>query len=134
MKNYKMENNLVGKENWPEWPTVFVEGDSSARELPQKGTEEEREEVVQTWSKVAILRAESEEEGQPVKFRVGFYNQAVISYLDHELETDLDFGMRIGEGDVNFFVFPVDLKSKINLKLIEKTMEDDPKYPDLPIL
>ncbi len=69
----------------------------------------------------------------PVDFYIGFYNQAVISYLKYKLITDLKFGMRVGDSDVNFFILPLDLNdvSIIDFKLLEITYENDPKYTDL---
>lgn len=132
MINYKLDHNLTGGEHWPALTTVFVEGVEDATLLPNKKIKkEEKEKIIQSWENVAVLRATS---NQPTQFYIGFYNQNAISYLKHEFSTNLDFGMRRGPDDVNFFVFPKDLTTPIKLELVILTTEDDPKYTELIVL
>lgn len=128
MINYKVKHNLTGSENWPNFSTVFVEGNPEAQDVSSAESSEEKERIIQSWDNIAVLKATAE---KPTDFYFGFYNQAVISYLKHEFTTDLEFGVRIGSEDINFFVIPKEWGSPMELELVEKTKEDDPKYEDL---
>lgn len=128
MINYKLEKNLVGGINWPRVSMVSVQGIPVEPRLISSNTEEENEKIIQSWKNVVVLRATSE---KPTEFYLGFYNRDDVAYLKHEFKTNLDFALRIGSDDINFFVFPKDLTANIKLKIVEQTKEDDPKYPDL---
>lgn len=124
MINYKLENNLIGDENWPRFSGVFVKGISGETEKDVDNNES----IIQSWKNVVIMRASSE---SLIKFYIGYYNQKEISYLRHEFETDLTFAMRVSSEDMNFFVIPTDLKNEIKLELIEVTVEDNIKYDNV---
>jgi hypothetical protein len=128
MLNYKQKYNLIGAENWSSLSTIFVKGISGEQDVSSDNTDEGNEKIIQSWKNVAVLRATSE---QPTSFNLGFYNQAYIGYLKHGLKTNLEFGVRIGPGDVNFFVFPIDMQTPVKLELVERTTEDDTKYAEL---
>ena len=128
MINYKQKHNLIDVKNWPNLPTVFVKGVSDEPTVSSDNNDEENEKIIQSWKNVAVLRATSE---QPTTFHFGFYNQAHIGYLRHDLKTNLDFGVKIGPGDVNFFIFPIDLQTPIKLEMIKQTAKNDSKYTDL---
>lgn len=126
MINYKKVKNLSATEKWPKIASVFIKGipgeTDTTTDVPQK------QDLSQTWSSVAVFKATSNE---PTKFYVGFTNLGIIKYLEYEFTTNLEFGMRIGGGDVRVFVLPKDLTKKLKLKMVEITKEDDPKYREL---
>ena len=128
MKNFKLEKNLTGDENWPSISFVSVKGIPGQNSVSEIEDSSEREKIIQTWNNIAVLKATSE---QPTEFFLGFLKANRCQYLKHEFTTDMEFGMRIGPEDVNFFVFPKDLNSLIKLEFVEQTTEDNPKYPDL---
>ena len=128
MRNYKVEKKLFGSKNWKRIAMVFVNGIPSAPPLLPNATEEENEEIIQSWNNILVMKATSD---RPAEFYLGFYNKNVIEYLKHKFETNLYFGMRIGPEDVNFFVFFKDLVSIIELEVIEQTTIDNSKYSNL---
>lgn len=128
MRNYKMEKNLSGDEYWLDISFVSIKGVPGQQSVSEIKDSSEREPIIQTWNNIAVMKAMSE---KPTKFYVGFLKSKRNQYLKHEFITDLEFGMRIGPEDVNFFVLPLNLKDKINLELIKLTTENDPEYPDL---
>jgi len=128
MRNYKVEKNLVGSENWLNTSFVSVKGVPDQKSVSETKEGSEREEVIQSWNNIAVMRVTSE---NPTKFFIGFFNNKTSQYLKHELTTDLEFGMRIGPDDINFMVLPVNAGDKVSLELIEQTTEADPKYTDL---
>ena len=128
MINYKLTHNLIGAENWPRIATVFIKGVPNETNVSSNKLEEENEKIIQSWKNVVVLRATSK---KPTEIYIGFYNQAIASFLKHEFKTNLDYAMRIGPGDINFFVFPKNLTTKINLEIIEQTTDDNPKYSNL---
>lgn len=128
MKNFKLENNLIGAENWPQIASVFVRGNRKAMRLDHTKSEEYNEAVIQSWEKVAVLRALAP---KPTKFFLGFAIKNSVQYLKHEFETDLKFAVRLGPLDVNYFALPKDLDDKIILEIVEITNENDEKYKDL---
>ncbi len=129
MRNLKLEQNLVGHENWPHLPIVEVPAHPEAKPLPDSLSVEEKEAIIQSWSRVAVF-----EVSPSIAFRVGFWMPQLCQFLKAPIEaTKGQFGMRVGPGATSFFVIPEDLASEMTLKLVEVTDEDDPKYPDLPI-
>lgn len=128
MVKYKIEKNLVGSEFWPKLPSILIEGVSGEQAISPKMTEEEKEAITRTWPNVVVMRAVCD---QPAAFYLGFFNLEIISYLKHELKTDIKFAMRVGPDPVRFFVLPLDLTKKIHLEKIDITTEDDPKYSDV---
>ncbi len=131
MINYKIKNSLTGEESWPGVSSVFVKGISGQTEVADKKLEEKNEKVIQSWKNIAVMRATGEKE---TEFYIGFYNMEIMQYLHYEFRTNLDFAMRIGPGDVRFFILPKNLDKKIDLELIEITSEDDKKYKDLVLI
>lgn len=129
MKDIKTLNNLAVDEYWPMVAFVTVEADTPARQVPAGASQAEAEEVVQSWQRVAILEVSSEIE-MYFGFKVGGHAQ----FLNVPVETENGlFGARVGDGDVEFFVLPTDLKSRPSLRLVEVASVDDPKYETLPI-
>jgi len=128
MKNYKIENNLVGDEKWPNIPFVAVKGISKERSASGIDDVVERENVIQSWKNIAVMKATSD---KPTKFYIGFLKGDLCQYLKHEFTTDMEFGMRISPEDTNFIAFPLNFEDKIQLELIDQTTENDPKYQDL---
>ena len=131
MINYKLEHNLTGGKNWPRIKTVFIKGIPGEPDVSSEKSEEENEKIIQSWKNVAVIRATSE---NPTEIYLDYYNHDSIVYLKHEFKTNLDYAMRIGTGDVNLFVFPKDLKTEVQVELIEQTTEDDPKYSNLMVI
>lgn len=131
MQDVKQQLGLGGDHNWPHMPIVKIQGDPSARTWKtgaQGG-------VIESWHTVAVLRVVSR---YNERFKVGFKNGNNMQNLNHIIESkNGPFGMRIGDGDVEFFVIPDDAWSaspqKLSLEVIELTTEDDPAYADLPL-
>lgn len=128
MRNFKLEKNLTGDSYWPNISFVSVKGISGQESAAGIEDSSEREKIIQTWNNIAVMKATSE---KPTEFFLGFFKDKKCQYLKHEFTTDMEFGMRIGSEDVNFFVFPKDLNTPIKLEIIEQTKENDPKYSDL---
>lgn len=123
-----MEKGLSGDEKWPNISFVSIRGIPNQKSVSEIKDDSEQEPIIQTWNNIAVMKATSE---KPIKFYIGFLKNNRSQYLKHEFTTDMEFGMRAGPEDVNFLVLPVNLEDKINLELIELTIETDPKYPDL---
>ena len=121
MKNYKLEKKLVGNDKWPRIGMIFVNGIQEEKILESKDDEK----TIQSWKNIAVMRAKSID---PVKFYIGFCKKDDMAYLDHEFETNLTFAMRIGPEDINFFVVPKIWTDKVELELIDITIESDEKY------
>lgn len=128
MKNFKLENNLIGAENWPEIASVYVAGNKKAMPLNSEKDEEYNEAVIQSWDKIVVLHAMAP---KPIKFSIGFTDKFVTKYLKHEFETDLKFAMRIGPKNFQILVLPKNIEDKILLEVVEYTTENDEKYEDL---
>lgn len=131
MINITKEQNLLSEEKWPEIPSVFVKGVPSEPDVDPDTPHEDKVRISQSWQNIAVIRATSD---QPTIFYVGFYNMNIAKFVDYEMTTNWEFGMRIGGGDVKFFAIPKDLSKRIKLELVELTREDDPKYKDLPLI
>ncbi|EKE19565.1 MAG: hypothetical protein ACD_8C00138G0008 [uncultured bacterium] len=128
MKNYKLEHNLIGEENWPSLPSIFVGGIAGQEDVSADNAGDENEKIVQSWKNVVILKATSE---KPTEFYVGFSNYAIVCYLKHEFVTDVMYAMRISPTDNRYFVLPKNIEDKILLEMVEVTTVDDEKYKDL---
>jgi hypothetical protein len=129
MKDIKTIQNLAGDEHWPTIPVVTVPGDSLAPSMPNGITQMEGEETVQSWQRIAVLEVTPVAEvywGFMAGDHMQFMNVAV------QLQNGR-FGVRVGDGEVRFFVIPKDLKSRLKLKLVEVAAIDDPTYLDLPL-
>src|SRR3989344_5335320 len=113
---HESESVSIDAKRWSSIATVFVRGVAGQKERVAQNSQKENGRIVASWKNVAVLRATSD---HPVMFFAGYYNTEGISFLRYELTSNLDFGMRIGPGDVNFFVFPKDLTSPLQLELIE---------------
>ncbi len=129
MKNVKLEEGLVGGDNWPTIGMVKILPDPQATHLPDDATEEQTEEVIQSWKTVAVLKI------SPItNFRIGYIidEQArVLKFPVHTLNGM--FGMRIGARPVRFFVVPEDFSTALQLEHIETVKDDNPKYEELPV-
>lgn len=128
MKNFKLEHNLIGDENWPEVASVYVAGNKKAIPLNPEKDEEFNEAVIQSWEKVVVLHAMSP---KPTKFHFGFSTKNSVQYLKYDFETDLKFAVRLGPNDINFLALPKNIEDKILLEVVEITTVDDEKYKDL---
>lgn len=130
MRNVKIEKNFVGHEYWPNIAFVDVKGREEATDFPKDGTEEEMEKVIQTWNDVAILKVLPN-----VSFKFGYTQGNVFHYLKESIKVTNDgmFAVRIGDGNIRFFVLPALLDCDMKLELIEQTKESDSKYKDLPL-
>lgn len=128
MKNFKLENDLAGKENWPEIASAYVAGNKKAAPLYPEKDEEYNEAVMESWDKVVILHAMSP---KPIKFHIGFTDKLVTKYLKHEFVTDLKFAMRVGPRNFQVLALPKNIEDRILLEIIEITKVDDEKYKDL---
>lgn len=131
MKNFKIENNLIGGENWPEIASAYVAGNKKAMALNPEKDEEYDEAVIQSWDKIVVLHAMSP---KPTKFYIGFTDKFVTKYLKHEFETDLKFAMRVGPKNFQILALPKNIEDKILLEIVEYTTESDEKYKSLLLL
>ncbi|EKE18873.1 MAG: hypothetical protein ACD_9C00208G0005 [uncultured bacterium] len=128
MINFKLENNLIGDENWPEISSVYVAGNKKAMPLNPEKDEEYNEAVIQSWDKIVVLHAMS---SKPTKFYIGFTDKFVTKYLKHEFLTDVKFAMRVGPKNFQILALPKNIEDKILLEVVEYTTENDAKYKDL---
>lgn len=131
MINYKLKYNLVGDQNWPSVPSVFLEGINTEKNVTLETPEDQKEEIIQKWKNIAVLNITSPAK---TKFYIGFSNMGAIQYLKHEFETDILIGMRIGNDDVRIMALPLNLDDQINIELVEITSENDEKYKDLTLI
>jgi len=67
MRNYKLEHNLIGPENWLQIPTVFVKEVPAEQEVSPEKSQKENE-------KFLFLKVTSE---KLTEFYVGFYNRVL---------------------------------------------------------
>lgn len=128
MRNYKEEENLLGKENWPEIESVLVEGISDQNKITPGLSDEEKRAIINSWNKVAVIKVTAKEK---TPFFAGFSTKNKIQFLKHAFETDLKYGMRVGVDDIRFFAIPIDLNKKLEVELIEITDTNDKNYSDL---
>jgi hypothetical protein len=129
MKNLRLEEGLVGDDNWPNIGIVKVLPDPQAAHLPEDLSEQQREEIVQSWKTVAVLKV------SPItNVRVGYIIDDTAKVLKYPIHTlNGMFGMRVGARPVKFFVVPEDFNTALSLELIEVTKEDNSKYSELPV-
>lgn len=128
VKNFKLEHNLIGEENWPEIASVYVAGNKKALLINPEKDEEYNEAVIESWEKVVVLHAMAP---KPTKFHIGFTDKFATKFLKHEFVTDLKFGMRIGPKNFQVLALPKNIDDKILLEIVEFTTIDDEKYKDL---
>src|SRR4051812_4067778 len=115
MKDVKTMQNLAGDEYWPFMPVVTVPGDTSVPAIPVGATQPEGEKVVRTWQRVAVLEVMPASE-----VYWGFMAGDHIQFMNVPVELlNGKFGVRVGDGEVKFFVIPKDLKSRLELRLVE---------------
>lgn len=68
------------------------------------------------------------------QFHVGFKNGENAQRLSAPVETlNGKFGMRVGDGEVEFFVIPIDMNAEVRLRLVELTTDGDLRYENLPL-
>lgn len=128
MRNFKLEHNLIGAENWPEVASVYVAGDKKALPINPEKDEEYNEAVIQSWEKVVVLHAMAP---KPTKFHIGFMDKFATKFLKHDFMTDLKFAMRIGPKNFQVLALPKNIEDKILLEMVEITTVNDEKYKDL---
>lgn len=131
MINYKIKYNLIGEQNWPEIPSILLEGIKKEPNITLETPKDSQEPIIQSWKNIAVIKVSAENQ---TKFYIGFSNMGTIRYLKHPFETNLDFGMRVGNDAVRIIVVPLDLETILKIELVEITEETDPKYSDLPVL
>lgn len=130
MKDIKTQKGWTTDEFWPQLGMVSVAGSEVAEAFPLGASQQEAEKIIQTWTRIAVLRTSAD---VPVYW--GYIaNGTHAQFLNQPVETNEGlFGVRVGDGDVTFFVLPVDLKSRPTLELVEVTDVDNPKYTELPL-
>jgi len=110
-------------------PIVTVEGDDSAQAIPEGASQEEGESVVQSWQRVAVLKVAPD-----IEVYIGFIAGEHAQLLNTPIQRqDGQFGVRVGDGEVKFFVLPKDLKTRVELELVQVTNTNDDKFPQLPL-
>jgi hypothetical protein len=128
MRNFKLEHNLIGEENWPEIASVYVAGNKKAMPINPEKDEEYNEAVIQSWERVVVLHAMAP---KPTKFHIGFTDKFATKYLKHDFVTDLKFAMRVGPRNFQVLALPKNIEDRIILEIVETTTVDDEKYKDL---
>lgn len=129
MKDIKSFHDFAIDEYWPFMPFVDVKATILAQAIPESASQTQGEKVVQTWQQVAIL-----ETSPDIEVYFGFKVGGHAQFLNIPIETkDNMFGVRVGDGDVSFFVIPTDLKSRPTLRLVEITPIDNLMYAGLPL-
>ena len=111
MKNVKLEEGFVGTDNWPTLGLVKVLPDPNAAHLPDDLSDEQKEEIIQSWKTVAVLKI------SPItNFRIGYIIDEVAMFLRYPIHTlNGMFGMRVGGRPVKFFVIPEDLVTRLQI-------------------
>lgn len=122
--------SLAADEHWPCIGSVVVEAEPQlAMPIPAGASQQQAEEIVQTWQNIAVLRVSPN-----IDVMFGFQVGDHMQFLNTPIETDNGvFGVRLGDGVVRFFVIPVDMKSRPVLELVTTTNIDDPLYSNLPL-
>ncbi|MDP4038586.1 MAG: hypothetical protein Q8P54_01285 [bacterium] len=129
MRDVKSEQNLAGDEHWPFIPVVTIKGDELAKAIPEGANQTQGEKVVQSWQKVAVLEVNPD-----IEVYFGFIAGRHMQFLNVAVRKKQgQFGVRVGDGKVSFFVIPKDLQSRPSLKLITVTTTQDKAYADLPL-
>lgn len=119
MRDVKQEQGLGGNHNWPKLHFVSVQGDTGAQGIP-----------IEQWKTVAVLEVNPPDAEFQIAFKSGDFSQR----LRFPVQTENGcFGMRIGPGDVDFFTIPTTQHDEVQLRLVELTDVNDPKYPNLPL-
>ncbi len=130
MIDIKTRNNWQGDAFWTKVGHVTVPASGGAT-IPVGADQLEAEKTVQTWHKVAVLRA------RPCRgVFIGYITKGEphISYLNELIETQEElFGMRIGDNDVTFFLLARDPKTDTCLELVEVVEQNDARYATLPL-
>jgi hypothetical protein len=129
MRNLKLEEGLVGADNWPSIGIIKIMPDISAAHLPENISDQETEEIIQSWKTVAVLKV------NPItNFRLGFMIDDQAQFLKYPIKTlNGMFGVRVGARAVKFLVIPEDLLTPMTLEHVETTKEDNPRYEELPV-
>ena len=108
---------------------VTVEADPQAAPLPPGLPDQEKEKIIQSWTKVAVLRLTAE-----VPARLAFFADGHAEFLTDPIKGQEGlFGVHVGPKDTTFLALPDDNQSPTKLELVEVTDLDDPRYPDLPL-
>jgi uroporphyrinogen-III synthase len=129
MKDLKTSRSLAGDEHWPTMPTVTVPGDTTAPAMPPGATQPEGEHVVQNWQRVAVL-----EVVPAAEVYLGFMAGDHMQFMNVPVELQQGrFGVRVGNGEVKFFIIPTDLRTRLQLKLVKITTAVDPDFAELPL-
>lgn len=129
MKNIKLEKGLIGKEWWKGANTVHVPGIAGMAPYSQELSDMENEAIMKGWPTVAVIEVKH---GAP--FQVGFVSKGAMWILKCPIEAlDGKFGMRIGDGDVDFFAVDFAAQEVVPLALVEIVRENDPRYANLPL-
>ena len=130
MIDIKTRNNWRGDTFWTKIGHVTVAG-SGAAAIAKDATQPEAEKIIQSWHKIAVLRARPSQ-----GVMVGYITRGMshISYLNELIETEEElFGMRVGDDDVTFFLVPRDPKTDTQLELIEVVEQNNIRYTTLPL-
>jgi hypothetical protein len=130
MKLRKIELGLEGNEFWPKLSIVQVAGVPEAAPLPNGLPQKEAEEIIRSWDQAAILKITPADNGALVGFWI---SDKACQYLNVPVETTDEglFAMKIGNGDVSFFVVPRNHETNYTLELIEVTGVDNPAYANV---
>ena len=129
MRNIKLEKNLIGKEWWKGANTVHISGIEGLKPYSSELSDMENEEIMRGWQTVAVLEVKRD-----APFQVGFFSKGAMWILKEPIATlDGKFGMRIGDGDVDFFAIDFIVQEAVQLTLLETVRENDLRYTDLPL-
>lgn len=131
MRDLKTEKQLAGDEFWTKIPLIVVPGDPTAKAFPEGVSQEAGEKIVQTWNRIAVLKVSPVD--VPALF--GFMAGDHVQYMNVPVETDKDgrLGVRVGDGDVRFFLLPQDHKQPLTMELVEVAEQDNPNYQTMPL-
>jgi hypothetical protein len=130
MRDIKTEQNLATDEYWPTMPIVLVPGDAQAQAMADGATQEQGEQAVQSWQRVAVLKVVP-----AAAVYWGFMSGTHSQFMNVPVELDGSgaFGVRVGDGEVSFYIIPVDLQTRLKLELVEITDISNPHYQNLPL-
>jgi len=118
MIDVKEEKGLGGDANWPAVPMVHIEG------IPEEG------DVIEDWANIVVLQLSAD------VLCYYFWKSGPWSKrlrVPVELDNEFRFGVRLGSGDLDCGVIPVNVNETVELTHVTTTFYGDPAFPHLPV-
>jgi hypothetical protein len=127
LRDIKEERGWNGDDNWPTVGHVFVPGDETAQPLTSEGGVA----TIQSWHRVAVLQVSPPD----TPICIGFKSGSTMQFLSHACIFAYGrWGMRVGDGDVEFTAIATNLTTPVSLTLVTVTTDDDREYAELDLI